>query len=281
MSKLLEFSLKFGLFLALITGTSSIFYNKKKQQFLTSKFHIGINYVMTVIVIVGSFYVYITERDYKDTDDLFLKATKSVYQVTKYLIVILMYSKPWICRQKLLDIINNSFKLHEKCGGKIEKYKTDLLILLYLGEFMKVILYLILAIFLNEYKLDDFAFRTFFYIFVGVMRYILNIYFIIIVWHKQLLMTVARRIKYLVDNFMVYSLNYNVNTNKSKHMIECTKLCDEFDECYEVFNDIIVSIKSIHQFMLPILVPEAVVLVIDCLATVCSLSIVFRIQLII
>lgn len=269
MSKLLEFSLKLGLFLALITGTSTIFYNKKKKQFTTSKFHIGFNNLLTVFVILGSFYVYHTQRDYKDSEDLFLKATKFAYQVTKYLIVILLYSKPWICRQKLLDILNNSFKLHAKFGSNIEKSKTDLLTLLYFGELILVIVGFPMALFFKFYKIENFAFLSTFHIYGGVMRYIVNIYFIIIIWHKQLLMILATRIKYLVDKFMVHSINYNVNTNKSKHMIECTKLCDEFDECYEVYNEIINSIKSIHQFMLPILVPEAVVLVIDCLATVC------------
>lgn len=269
MSKLVEFSLKLGLFLALITGTSTIFFNKKKQQFFTSKFLIGLNNIMTVVVVLGSFYAYHTYRDYKDTDDSFLKVTKCLYQVTKYLIVILMYSKPWISRQKLLDIFNNSYNLHTKFGCNIEKHKTNLIALLYLGELVQVIMNLILAVFLKTYELENFAFGCTLSIFGRGMRYILNIYFIITIWHKQLLMALETRIKYSVDKFMVYSMNLNVITNKSKHMIECTKLCDEFDECYEVFNDIINSIKSIHQFMLPILVPEALILVIDCLATVC------------
>lgn len=268
MSKLLEFSLKLGLFLALIAGTSTIFFNQKKQQFSTSKFHIALNNIVTVIVVLGSFYLYHVNRDYKDTDDSFLKVTKFVYQVTKYLIAILMYSKPWICREKLLKIFNNSFNLHIKFGDNIDKHKINFIVLLYLGELMKILVIIVTDV-LKPYEMEYFVLNCSLHIFGSGIRYILNMYFIIIMWHEQLLKALKTRIKYAVDKFVVYSMNNNVKMNKSKHMIECTKLCDELDECFKVFNDIIVSIKSIHTFMMPILVPEALVLVFDCIATVC------------
>ena len=272
MSKLLKISLKLGLFLAVITGASTIGFNKNKQQFCTTKLHFALNYFFTVVVILGSFYSYHVNRDYKDTDDSFLKVTKSVYQVTKYMIVILMYSKPWISRQKLLEIFNNSYNLHKKFGCSIEKYKiqsSNLIILLYFAELLQIIVYNILIVILKMYEKKFFVLEETLFIFGSGMRYILNMYFIVIIWHKQLLMALEKRIKCAIDTFMVYSLNANVNTNKNKHIIECIKLCDEFDECYEVFNEIVMSIKSIHKFMLPLLVPEALVLVIDCIATVC------------
>ena len=236
MSKLIEFSLKLGFFLAIITGTLTIFFNRKKQQFFTSKFQIALNKLFTVIIVLGSFYSYHVNRDYKDTDDTFLKVTKFVYQVTKYIIVILMYSKPWISRQQLLEIFNNSYNLHTKFGGTIVKYKNNLITLLFLSDLVQVIVYFLLTIFFKTYESEFSLLEYSLYVFGSGMRYILNMYFIIIIWHEQLLVALETRIKYSVDKFMVYSMSYNVHTNKSKHMIECTNLCMDLIETIMSLN---------------------------------------------
>ena len=51
-------------------------------------------------------------------------------------------------------------------------------------------------------------------------------------------------------------------------MMESTRVCDELDDYFATFDDIIKSMKKIHQFMEPILLPVTGLLVIDCLIAV-------------
>lgn len=268
MSKFLVFSLKLAFYISLIFGIIPIVFNYKENKFEFSSLLKLYNIIMSNIVLFTFGYLYyFVQKSMTPEETYFSRGITVLVLFVKYVIVMMLFSKSWLSKKQLLNIYNYAFKISLKFDRfEFMNRKMKISEILFLAEslsFMCLLMFAVRNCFTSGCKL-----HLLISVFDSLSRYPLNSYFIIIIYHKKLLFMLKNNIKVSVRKFEQFLKLQNDNFKSCAIMMESTKFCDELDDYFATFDDIINSMKKIHKLMESILLLVTGLLMIDCLIAV-------------